>query len=70
MSDFAEGYAAGQGNSCNYGYGGFGLGGDWAWIIVLFALWQNGGFGFGGNGGRGNCGLRRILPWALTIPVC
>lgn len=53
MSDFAEGYAAGQGNSCNNGYGGFGFGGDWAWIIILFALWQNGGFGFGG-GGRGN----------------
>lgn len=54
MSDFAEGYAAGQGNSCN-GNGGMGYGwGDWIWIIVLFALWQNGGFGFGNNG-RGDC---------------
>lgn len=48
MSDFAEGYAVGQGNN-NYG-GMCGWGGEWIWIIVLFALWQNGGFGFGGNG--------------------
>ena len=62
MSDFAEGYAAGQGNSCNNGYGGFGFGGDWVWIIVLFALWQNGGFGFGGGGfGRGNCATQADL---------
>ena len=27
---------------------------EWIWIIVLFALWQNGGFGFGNNG-RGDC---------------
>lgn len=63
MSEFAEGYAVGQGqnnNNCGYGYGGMGgYGwGEWIWIIVLFALWQNGGFGFGGFGGgcgRGNC---------------
>ena len=47
---FAEGYAMGQGNTCNGGYSGFGWGGEWIWIIVLFALWQNGGFGFGGRG--------------------
>ena len=47
MSDFAEGYAVGQGNN-NCG-GMYGMG-EWIWIIVLFALWQNGGFGVGGNG--------------------
>lgn len=48
---FAEGYAVGQGNS-NNGYGmGYGAWGEWIWIIVLFALWGNGGFGFGGNNG-------------------
>lgn len=48
---FAEGYAVGRDNSNNnngYGFGGYG---EWIWIIVLFALWQNGGFGFGGNNG-------------------
>lgn len=50
MSDFAEGYAVGQGNN---NCGMYGFGGEWMWIIVLFALWQNGGFGFGG----GNTGL-------------
>ena len=49
MSEFAEGYAVGQGNN----NGMYGFGGEWMWIIVLFALWQNGGFGFGG----GNTGL-------------
>lgn len=50
---FAEGYAVGQGNACNYG-GGWGngaWGADLLWIIVLFALLGNGGWGFGGNGG-------------------
>lgn len=47
MSEFAEGYAVGQGNN---NCGMYGFGGEWIWIIVLFALWQNGGFGFGGNG--------------------
>jgi hypothetical protein len=47
MSDFAEGYAVGQGNN---NCGMYGFGGEWIWIIVLFALWQNGGFGFGNNG--------------------
>ena len=51
-SGFAEGYAVGRDNS-NGGYGGFGAYGDWIWIIVLFALWQNGGWGFGGGYGGG-----------------
>ena len=52
---FAEGYAVGQGNACNNGgWGGFGgYGADILWIIVLFALLGNGGWGFGGNN---NCG--------------
>ena len=54
---FAEGYAVGQGNACNYG-GGWGngaWGAEWLGIIVLFALFGNNGWGFGGNGG-GNIG--------------
>lgn len=56
---FAEGYAIGadrNNNCCNNGYNGFGWGGDWAWLIILFALfggWGNNGFG-GGFGGNGN----------------
>lgn len=45
---FAEGYAVGQGNA-NNGWGGA-WGADWLWIIVLFALFGNNGWGFGGNG--------------------
>ena len=53
---FAEGYAVGSDRNnkcCNNS--GFGWGGDWAWLIILFALfggWGNNGFGgcFGGNG--------------------
>lgn len=54
---FAQGYAVGK-DSNNGGYG-FGYGGDWIWIIVLFALFGNGGFGggFGGNSGA--------FPWLL-----
>lgn len=53
---FAEGYAVGsdRNNCCNNS--GFGWGGDWAWLIILFALfggWGNNGFG-GGFGGNGN----------------
>lgn len=52
---FAEGYAVGQGNTCNNGGWGNGAwGADFLWIIVLFALLGNGGWGWGGNGG-GNC---------------
>lgn len=48
---FAEGYAVGQGNSCNNNGWGGAWGADWLWIIVLFALFGNNGWGFGGNGG-------------------
>ena len=53
---FAEGYAVGQGNANNSGWGGA-WGADWLWIIVLFALFGNNGWGFGGNGGCGNGNL-------------
>ena len=54
---FAEGYAVGQGNSCNNNGWGGAWGADWLWIIVLFALFGNGGWGFGGNNGCCNpCG--------------
>ena len=45
----ASGLAIGQGN--NNGWGGA-WGADWLWIIVLFALFGNNGWGFGGNGGN------------------
>lgn len=47
-------YGSGFGNSC-------GFGGDWIWIIVLFALLGFGGNGFGGGFG-GNMGA---FPWLL-----
>ena len=51
---FAEGYAVGQGNAYNNGgFGGYGWGADWIWVILLLALFGN-GWGFGGNMG-GNC---------------
>ena len=49
---FAEGYAVGADrNNCGGGYGGYGMwGGDWIWLIVLFALFGNNGWGgFGGK---------------------
>ena len=52
---FAEGYAVGQGNACNNGWGN-GAWGDWVWIILLFALFGNNGWGFGGGTGGGNIG--------------
>ena len=48
---FAEGYAVGQGNANNGGWGNGAWGAEWLWIIVLFALFGNKGWGFGGNGG-------------------
>ena len=48
---FAEGYAVGQGNANNGGWGNGAWGAEWLWIIVLFALFGNNGWGFGGNGG-------------------
>ena len=61
MSEFAEGYAVGQGNN-NFGcgYGGFGMGGDWLAIIVLFALLGNGGWGGAGAGGNLGYELGRV----------
>lgn len=44
MSEFAEGYAVGRGNENGM------FGGDAIWIIVLFALFMGGGFGWGNNG--------------------
>lgn len=52
MSDgFAEGFAVGQGNGNN----GWANGGEWIWIIVLFAL-LGGGFGGGWNNGGSQMG--------------
>lgn len=50
---FAQGYAVGRDSNGSNGSYGMGAWGDWIWIIVLFALWQNGGFGFGGGYGGG-----------------
>ena len=33
--------------------GGFGNNGAWIWILFMWMMWQNGGFGFGGNNGTG-----------------
>ena len=58
----AVGYPLFYGN--NGGNNGFGFGGDWGALIVLFLLagaFGNGGFGFGGMGG-GNYDF----PWLLT----
>lgn len=74
MAEFADGVVAGMAtNDRNYGYpvmpmypmyggmGGYGngFGGDWIWIIVLFALFGNGGFGGGFGGGYD-------FPWLLN----
>ena len=49
MSEFTDGYLAGQGNNGNYGYG---LGGDGWWILLLLLCgWGNGNNGWAGNGG-------------------
>lgn len=53
---FAEGYAVGQGNANNGGWGNGAWGAEWLWIIVLFALFGNNGWGFGGNCGGNNIG--------------
>ena len=52
--DFGVGYAIGR-DSSNGNNNGWN---DWSWIIALAlvgGLFGNGGFGFGGNGNRGNC---------------
>ena len=43
-----------------YGNGGFGYGGDWIWIILLFALF---GWGNNGNGGVFNGGFDNGYAW-------
>jgi hypothetical protein len=44
-----------------YGNNGFGYGGDWIWIILLFALF--GGWGNNGNGGFFNGGFDNGYAW-------
>ncbi len=51
MSEFAEGYAVGQGNN-NYGNGGFGGWGDGWWILLLLLCGWGGNNGWAGNGGN------------------
>lgn len=49
MSEFTDGYLAGQGNNYNNGYG---FGGDGWWILLLLLCgWGNGNNGWAGNGG-------------------
>ena len=56
------GYGGGYG-----GQGGFGFGGDWAWILLLLVLgggWGGfGGFGMGGMLGAGMFGMDMLYPW-------
>lgn len=57
------GYGGGYGNQ-----GGFGFGGDWAWILLLLVLgggWGGfGGFGMGGAMmGAGMWGMDMLYPW-------
>lgn len=61
----ASGLAIGQGNA-NNGWGNGAWGADWLWIIVLFALFGNNGWGFGGNGGCGNGNLNYELGKVAT----
>ena len=63
---FAEGYAVGQGNANNGGWVNGAWGAEWLWIIVLFALFGNNGWGFGGNGGFGNGNLNYELGKVAT----
>ena len=58
-------YGGGYGNQ-----GGFGFGGDWAWILLLLVLgggWGGfGGFGMGGMMGAGMLGMDMgfgLYPW-------
>lgn len=57
MSEFAEGYAVGQGNNCNNGWGNFG--GDGWWILLLLLC------GWGGNNGWNNGGGNQMTGWEL-----
>jgi hypothetical protein len=54
-NDLAMGYVMGRdGNGFCNGYGGFGglggFGGDWLALLIIFALFGNNGFGYGGGG--------------------
>ena len=49
-----------------YGNGGFGMGGDWAWILLLLLIGGN-GWGMGGFGGMmGGFGGMYEFPWLLN----
>ena len=53
MDGYADGVISGLTANRNDG-GAFGYGGDWIWIILVFALiWGNNGNGFFGNGNGG-----------------
>lgn len=63
----APAYGGGYGNQ-----GGFGFGGDWAWILLLLLIggngWGMGGFGMGGMmpwmmGMGGGFGIDYLYPW-------
>lgn len=58
-------YGGGYGNN-----GGFGFGGDGAWLILFILLAMNGGWGFGGFGGMGGMmggfGNMFEFPWLLN----
>ena len=58
MDNYSDGLASGLaiGQSNNNGWGNGAWGAEWLWIIVLFALFGNNGWGFGGNGGGNNIG--------------
>ena len=49
----------------NYGNGFGGLGGDWAWILLLLLIGGN-GCGFGGWGMGGYGGMMYEFPWLLN----
>lgn len=49
------------------GYGGFGFGGDGAWLILFILFAMNGGWGMNGfGGGFGNMALGYDFPWLLN----
>ena len=54
-------YGGGYGNN-----GGFGFGGDWASLIVLFLIFGMFGNGGWGNGGFGGYGADGMFPWLMT----
>lgn len=58
MSEFAEGYAVGQGTN-NNGYGGFGGCGDGWWILLLLLC------GWGNNNGWNNGGGNQMVGYEL-----